>query len=390
MKKNKNFSHLAQTSDNPLAFEVEKAEGIYFYDKKGNKYIDLISGISVNNMGHRRTAVINAIKEQLDKYLHVMAYGEFVEKPQKDYAALLAGYLPATLNSVYFVNSGAEAIEGALKLAKRYTGRSEILSFIDSYYGGTHGALSITGSFEFKRAFRPLLPDVRHIRFNKEEDLEHITDKTACVVVECVQGEAGVVVAEKGYLQKLRKRCNDTGTLLVIDEVQTAFGRTGKLFAFEYYDIIPDILVLAKALGGGMPLGAFIASEEIMHSLSREPVLGHITTFGGHPVSCAAGMAALKLLNKSKVFLTAPGKHILFKKNLKHKKIKEIRGKGLMMALRFESPEICNKVIANCFKNKLITDSFVFAEDCLRISPPLIISEKQILDACEIILKSIQ
>ena len=383
------FEHLAQTSDTPMAFEVESAEGVYFYDKSGKKFIDLIAGISVNNLGHRHPAIINAIKKQCDKYLHVMAYGEFVEEPQIRYADMLAKYLPKSLESVYFVNSGSEAIEGAMKLAKRFTGRTEIISFENSYYGGTQGALSIAGNNEFKISFRPLLPDVRIIKYNLESELEHITERTACVVAECIQGEGGYIVPDDGYFKALRKRCSDKGTLLIIDEVQTAFGRTGKLFAFEHYDVVPDIIVLAKALGGGMPLGAFIASSELMGKLKSEPMLGHITTFGGHPVCCAAGMAAFEELIKTEIYKSNQSKGKLFKDLLKHKNIKEFRGIGLLLAIRFESEDYCQMVINKCVELGLITDSFVFAGDCLRITPPLIITEEQIRDAANIIIAAI-
>lgn len=376
---NKNdFGHLAQTSDNPLGFEVEYAEGIYFYDKGGRPYFDLISGISVNSLGHRHPEIIKAIKSQCDKYLHVMAYGEFVEEPQKEYAAFLVKHLPETLNSVYFVNSGSEAIEGALKLAKRYTSRTEIISFENSYYGGTHGSLSIAGNLEFKNAFRPLLPDVRMIRYNDETELKHITERTACVVAECIQGESGATVPDKDYMMLIRKRCTDVGAMLIIDEVQTGFGRTGDLFAFEYSKTAPDILVLAKALGGGMPLGAFIADEEVMGKLKKEPVLGHITTFGGHPVCCAAGMAFANELLKTGVYKLALEKEKIFRDNLRHELIKEIKGRGLLLAARFENEDICQRVINKCYENGIITDSFVFAGDCLRISPALIISNEEI------------
>ena len=389
-EKTNTFEHLAQTSDNPMAFEVENAEGIYFYDKRGKKFIDIISGISVNNLGHKHPAIIKAIKEQCDKYLHVMAYGEFVEQPQIDYADLLVKYLPKPLDSVYFVNSGSEAIEGALKLAKRFTGRTEIISFENSYYGGTHGALSIAGNDEFKNSFRPLLPDVRIIKYNHTESLEHITERTACVVAECIQGEGGYIIPDDGYLAKLSKRCIDTGALLIIDEVQTGFGRTGELFAIEHEKIVPDILVLAKALGGGMPLGAFIASSSLMGKLKSEPMLGHITTFGGHPVCCAAGIAFMNELIDSQIYKQAEAKGKLFKESLKHERIKEFRGKGLMIAIRFEDEDFCQKVINNCLMNGLISDSFVFAGDCFRITPPLIITAEEIEEACDIIISSIE
>ncbi len=389
MEKKKLFEHLARTSNNPLGFEVNMADGVYFYDKSGKSYIDFIAGIGVNNLGHRHPEIIKAIKLQCDKYLHVMAYGEFVERPQIDYASLLTDNLPKSLNSVYFVNSGSEAIEGALKLAKVFTGRTELISFENSYYGGTHGALSIAGNHQFRNPYLPLLPDVRMIKYNNPDDLKHITSRTACVVAECIQGESGFINGDKEYLKALRKACDDTGALLIFDEVQTGFGRTGELFAFEYYKVVPDILVLAKALGGGMPLGAFISSDVMMNKLSSQSTLGHITTFGGHPVCCAAGMTFMKQLIKEKIYKKAITLENLFRQFLKNDKIKEIRGRGLMLAIRLENEEICQKVISKCVENGLITDSFIFAGDCLRVSPPLTITEEEMGIAIGIINTSI-
>jgi len=390
MQKQLFFKYVAQTSDIPVSFEIEKADGIYLFDKTGRQYIDLISGIGVNNLGHRNQEVIQAIKNQLDKYIHVMAYGEFIQSPQVNFAKMLSDNLSDKLDSVYFVNSGSESIEGALKLAKRYTGKTEIISFKNSYHGSSHGALSITGNERAKRAFRPLLPDIKFIEFNNFNDLNNITHKTACVVIEPIQGEAGVVLPKNDYLIKLRKKCDDTETLLIFDEAQTGFGRTGTLFAYEQFNVVPDILCLSKALGGSMPLGAFISSKNIMSSLKNYPVLGHITTFGGHPVCCAAGLASLKIITEKKIYKLVHYKGELFKHLLKHTKIKDVRGKGLMLAVEFENAEISNKVIRRCMKNGVITDSFLFAPNCMRIAPPLIIEEEQIKKSCEIILSSIE
>src|ERR1700744_6244869 len=298
----------AQTTGFPLLLEFERAEGVYMYDKEGRGFIDLISGIGVSNLGHSNPYVVNAIKGQLDKYMHLMVYGEYVQPPQVRFAEKLISVLPSNLQSVYFTNSGTEAVEGALKLAKRYTGRSQIIACNNSYHGSTHGALSVMGNEEFKQAYRPLLPMINFIRFNEVEDLQFITHETACVIIETVQGEAGIRVPDKAYMQALRKRCDETGTLLILDEIQAALGRTGALFAFEHYGIVPDILLLAKALGGGMPLGAFISSNKIMGALKENPILGHITTFGGHPVCCAAGLAALEVLVDENLISSVPEK----------------------------------------------------------------------------------
>jgi acetylornithine/N-succinyldiaminopimelate aminotransferase len=379
----------AQTTDFPLLLEFERAEGIYMYNREGKAYIDLISGIGVSNLGHSNPYVVNAIKDQLDKYMHLMVYGEYVQTPQVRFAEKLVSLLPNHLQSVYFTNSGAEAVEGALKLAKRFTGRSEIIACNNSYHGSTHGALSIMGNEEFKQAYRPLLPGVSFIRFNDPADLELITDKTACVIIETVQGEAGIRVPDAAYLQALRHRCNETGTLLILDEIQAAFGRTGKLFAFEHFGIEPDILLLAKALGGGMPVGAFISSNQIMGALKENPILGHITTFGGHPVCCAAGLAALEVLLNENLIANVAEKEALFKKLLEHPAIKEVRGKGLMLAAEFESFELNKKIIDRCIENGVITDWFLHCSNSMRIAPPLIITHDEIKKACDVILEAI-
>ena len=379
----------AQTTDFPLLLEFERAEGVYMYDEQGKPYLDLISGIGVSNLGHSNPTVINAIKDQLDKYMHLMVYGEYVQTPQVRFAEKLISLLPDNLNSVYFVNSGAEAVEGALKLAKRYTGRSQIIACRNSYHGSTQGALSVMGNEEYKQAYRPLLPGVKFINFNDVNDLRYITDETACAIIETVQGEAGIRVASHEYMQALRKRCSETGTLLILDEIQAALGRTGKLFAFEHYRIVPDILLMAKALGGGMPVGAFIASTAIMGALKENPILGHITTFGGHPVCCAAGLAALEVLLNENLIGTVERKSNLFKELLLHPAIKEIRGKGLMLAIELESFEFNKKVIDRCIENGVVTDWFLHCSNSMRIAPPLIITEDQIRKACEVILEAI-
>jgi acetylornithine/succinyldiaminopimelate/putrescine aminotransferase len=383
------FNHLAQTSETPLALEIEKAEGIYLIDVSGKRYMDLISGISVSNVGHRHPKVLAAIHHQLEKYMHLMVYGEFIQSPQVQLAKLLSDNLPENLSSVYFVNSGSEAIEGAMKLAKRFTGRTEIISFKNAYHGSTHGSLSIMGNEEFKNAFRPLLPDIRQIEYNKINDLKQITTHTACVIIETIQGEAGAIIPQNDFLKLLKKRCNEVGALLVADEIQCGFGRTGKLFAFEHYNFIPDILCLAKGMGGGMPIGAFISSKEIMHSLTNNPHLGHITTFGGHPVSCAASAATLTVLLEEKLIELVETKEKLFRSLLKHSRIKSINGKGLLLAVEFESYELNKKIIDKCIEKGVITDWFLFNSHSMRIAPPLTITEEEITAACEIILECI-
>lgn len=360
------------------------------YNSEDKPYLDLISGIGVSNLGHSHPYVISAIKEQLDKYMHLMVYGEFVQTPQVQFAEKLVSLLPEHLRSVYFTNSGAEAVEGALKLAKRYIGRHQIIACKDSYHGSTQGALSVMGNEEFKQAYRPLLPGVNFIRFNNTNDLELITEQTACVIIETVQGEAGIRVPDIAYMRALRKRCNETGTLLILDEIQAAFGRTGKLFAFQQFGIEPDILLLAKALGGGMPIGAFISSTEIMGALKENPILGHITTFGGHPVCCAAGLAALEVLLDGDLIAGVAEKEALFKKLLVHPAIKEVRGKGLMLAAEFESFELNKKIIDRCIENGVITDWFLHCSNSMRIAPPLIITKEEIEKACEVILEAVK
>lgn len=383
------LQHVAQTSDSPLALEIVKAEGSTIYDASGNEYLDLIGGISVANIGHRHPEVVKATKKQLDAYMHVMVYGEFIESPQVQYAKLLTEHLPANLDSVYFTNSGTEAVEGAMKLAKRYTNRTEIVAFNKSYHGSTQGALSIIGDEYWRNAFRPLLPGIQHLDYNSFEDLDFITENTACVIAETVQAEAGIIVPNTDWIQALRSKCDETGALLVLDEIQAGFGRTGKLWGFQHFHIVPDILLLGKALGGGMPLGAFITSRDIMLHLTSNPVLGHITTFGGHPVSCAAGMAAFEVLLNENLTEAVNNKEKLFLETLTKGEFKAIRSFGLWTAIEFENEIKCKEVINKVLNNNVLTDWFLFAPGCLRISPPLIISSDEIHNACEVIIKSL-
>ncbi|MEK6476931.1 aspartate aminotransferase family protein [Catalinimonas sp. 4WD22] len=384
------LDHLAQTTHFPLMLEIERAEGIYMYGKDGQKYIDLISGIGVSNLGHRHPEVVKAVKEQLDKYMHLMVYGEFIQSPQIKLAKALSNTLPDLLNTCYFVNSGSEAVEGAIKLAKRFTGRYELVSCVNAYHGSTQGSLSVCGNEGFKQAYRPLLPGVRHIHFGNYDELEQITEHTAAIIIETVQGEAGVRLAKKDYFQILRERCYQTGTLLILDEIQAGFGRTGKFWAFEHYGIVPDILVAAKGMGGGMPIGAFISSAEIMGTLRENPILGHISTFGGHPVSAAASLATLKIIQKEKLHKEVDHKASLFKKYLIHPKIKEFRNKGLMMALGFDSFQTLKPVIDKAIELGVLTDWFLYCDNAMRIAPPLIITDDQVKESCDIILQAIE
>lgn len=389
-QRQKFLRHVGQTSDYPMMLDIEKAEGIYLYGKDGKVYRDLISGISVNNLGHRHPEVVKAIQEQLDKYLHVMVYGEYIQDPTVDLASYLASILPDELSTAYFVNSGSEAVEGALKLAKRFTGRSEIIAYDKGYHGSTHGALSVMGDEEFKNAFRPLIPGIRILGFNRIDQIDNVTKKTACVIIEPIQGEAGVRIADKEFLKQLRKKCDETGTLLIFDEVQTGFGRTGSYFAFESFDVIPDIITLAKGLGGGMPIGAFVSSEEIMSVFKTRPILGHITTFGGHPLSCAAALAAVKTLKESNLIDKVPAKGKLFISLLKHKEIKSVRGKGLFLAMDMGDPDRVKKIVTRAITNGVVMDWFLFSPEAIRIAPPLIITEEQIVDSASLILDSIE
>lgn len=381
--------HLAPTSSSPLALNITRAEGIYLYGSNDEKYIDLISGISVSNVGHRHPKVVEAIKQQVDTHMHLMVYGEYVQSPQVKLAALLAAQLPSPLSSCYFVNSGSEATEGALKLAKRFTGRTGLISFRNAYHGSTHGSLSVMGNEFFKNAFRPLLPDVSILDFNSFDQLENITEQTACVIIEPVQSEAGVRLPAEGYLQAVRKRCDETGALLIFDEIQTGYGRTGSLFAFEQFNVVPDILLLAKGMGGGMPIGAFISSPQIMSCLSADPPLGHITTFGGHPVCCASAAATLEVLIDEKLAEQVSVKEKLFHELLRHDAIREIRSKGLLIAADFEDGDLNRRIIDECIKRGVITDWFLFCDHAMRIAPPLTITEAEVREACSAILLAI-
>lgn len=383
------LDYLAQTSDSPLMLEIEKAEGVFLFDIQGKKYFDLISGISVSNMGHRHPKVIRAISDQLDKYLYLMVYGEYVQSPQVKFANLLAEKLPPVLNNTYLVNSGSEAVEGALKLAKRYTGRSEIVAFNNAYHGSTYGALSVMGNEEFKNSFRPLVPGTKFLEFGNFDDLDQISKHTACVIIEPIQGEAGIVLPPKNYLKAIRDKCTETGTLLILDEIQTGFGRTGTLFAFEQFDIVPDIICFAKGIGGGMPIGAFVSSREIMSVFKTDPVLGHITTFGGHPVSCAAAFANLQALLEEGWVDQVSAKEDLFRKLLVHKKIKKLRGKGLFLAMDMRDSKQVQDLTKILLDKGIIVDWFLFKDDSIRIAPPLIITIKQIEQACQLIIEAL-
>lgn len=384
------LQHVAQTSGSPLLLEVESAAGMYLYDPNGKAYLDLIAGIGVSCLGHRHPAVVEAIKQQTDQYLHTLVYGEYVLAPQVQLAQRLTQVLPPKLDNVYFVNSGTEATEGAMKLAKRYTGRSEIIACRKAYHGSTQGAASLMEPKDFTYPFYPLLPNIKHIEYNCNFCLEQITTQTACVIMEPVQAEWGIRPPFKDYLQQVRKRCSETGTLLVFDEIQTGYGRTGRLFAFEKYGVVPDILLLAKGMGGGMPIGAFVSSKEIMSSLTNNPILGHITTFGGHPVSCAAGLATLNTLLAEDYIGQVEEKAKLFRSLLKHDAILDIRNSGLMMAVELANFETIQKTIHYCLENGVITDWFLFNSQSLRIAPPLIIEEAEIKLACEVIVAGIE
>ena len=384
------LQHVGQTSPSPLMVEVERAEGIYFYSPDGKRYYDLIAGVTVNNIGHANRAVIEAVQKQVADYMHIMVYGEMVERPQVEYATKIASLLPGNLESVYFLNSGSEAIEGALKLAKRYTGRTELISMRNSYHGSTHGSLSVMGSEEYKNAFRPLMPDTRIIEYNNFDDLDLITTRTAAVLTEPVQSEAGVRLPATGYLEALRKRCDETGTLLIFDEIQTAFGRVGNLFATIKYGVTPDIICLAKAFGGGMPLGGFVASKEIMDTLTINPVLGHITTFGGHPVCCAAGLAALNYMLENNLSEKAEPLGKLYEELISgHPAVKEIRRAGLLIAVELGSSEKMYKMMSELTARGILSDWFLFCDTAFRISPPFTITEEEVRNSARIILEAL-
>jgi acetylornithine/N-succinyldiaminopimelate aminotransferase len=385
--KNEFFKYQAQTTPHPLALEISHAKGSYIYDTSGNEYLDFVAGVSACSLGHQHPRVVNAIKNQLDKYLHVMVYGEYIQESAVKFAKLLAENLPKSLEKTYLVNSGTEAIEGAMKLAKRATGRNEILAAKNAYHGNTHGSLSLMGFEERKQAFRPLLPNINFITFNNLEDLSKITCNTAAVVLETIQGGAGFIQPENNYLELVKKRCKKVGALLILDEIQPGFGRTGKLFGFENYNCTPDILVMGKGMGGGMPVGAFSASKELMELLEDNPKLGHITTFGGHPVIAAAALATLQEITETNIMKEALVKEALIRKNLVHPLIKEIRGKGLMLALILENIEVCNKLVLDGQKNGLILFWLLFESKAVRITPPLTISNDEIIKGCNIIIK---
>ncbi len=381
------LQYQAQTTQFSSAFEVEKAEGCYIYGKDGKKYLDFVAGVSANTLGHSHPKVLQAIHEQADKYLHTMVYGEYAQEKPVALCKLLAQVTPEPLEMTYLVNSGAEAIDGALKLAKRYTGREEIISMNHSYHGNTHGALSVCGNETHKRAFRPLLPMINFIDFDDEKELSKITEKTACVIAETIQGAAGFLVPQKDYFKKLKKRCEEVGALLILDEIQPGFGRTGKLFSFEHFGIVPDILVMGKGMGGGVPVGAFMSSREIMETLSHSPKLGHITTFGGNPLIAAASLATLKEVVESDLMTEIDEKEALFRQLLVHPKIKNINGKGLMLAVNLENPDYCLAVAKRCMEKGLIVFWQLYRNEYLRISPPLTISKAEIKKGCEIILE---
>lgn len=380
------FKYQAQTTKHPLAMTISHANGSYIYDTNQKAYLDFVAGVSATPLGHNHPKVIKAIKVQLEQYLHVMVYGEYIQKPAVELCKLLAKNLPYPLETTYLVNSGTEAIEGALKLVKRATGRSEIISAFNAYHGNTMGSMSVMGYEERKQVFRPLVPDVRFITFNKEKDLELITSKTAGVILETIQGGAGFIEPKNNYLAKVRAKCNEVGALLILDEIQPGIGRTGKLFGFEHYHCIPDILVTGKGLGGGMPIGAFTASKDLMDLLTENPKLGHITTFGGHPVIAAAALATLTEIIETKLIAETLEKELLFRALLEHPLILEIRGKGLMLALIMPSEEITNKVILTCQEQGLILFWLLFEPKAIRITPPLTISKEEIIKGCSIII----
>ena len=383
------FKYQAQTTPYAAGFEVEKAEGSYIYGKDGRAYLDFVAGVSANTLGHSHPKVVNAIKEQADKYLHVMVYGEYAQEKPVELCRLLAEATPEPLEVTYLVNSGAEAIDGALKLAKRYTGREEIISMKNSYHGNTHGALSVSGNEFHKREFRPLLPMISFIEFNNEEEFSKITEKTACVIAETIQGAAGFLTPSQNYFKNLKKRCEEVGALLILDEIQPGFGRTGKLFSFEHYDMVPDILVMGKGMGGGVPVGAFMSSAEIMKSLQHSPKLGHITTFGGNPLIAAASYATLKEVLDSGLMNEVDEKEKLFRELLVHPKIKKVNGRGLMLAVELESPEYTLDVAKRCMEKGLIVFWQLYRNEFMRISPPLTISKEEIKKGCEIILEAL-
>jgi len=380
----------AQTTDHPMGLEIASAEGLWVTDTSGKHYMDLVSGLAVTNIGHRHPKVVEAIKNQADLYLHAMPYGEYIQAPQVELAKKMRTLLPDSLNTIYYVNSGTEANEAALKLAKRYTGRTKLIGFVGAYHGSTHGSLSLSGNEKKKSAFRPLLPDVYHIRINNFDELELIDEKTAGVILETIQADAGVRIPTNEYMLALRKRCTEVGALLILDEIQTGMGRTGKLFAFEHYSITPDILTTAKAFGAGMPMGAFFASKEIMSTLRFNPMLGHITTFGGHPVCCAAALSGINAMLDEKMVENCEAKGALFAELLSHPAIIEVRRKGMLMAVEFESFEQVHKIYHECLNRGVITFWFLSCNNSFRLAPPLNITEEEIREACKRINESIE
>jgi acetylornithine/succinyldiaminopimelate/putrescine aminotransferase len=384
------LQHVAQTSPTPIGIEMKRAQGVYLFDVNGKEYIDAISGFSVANIGHSNPRVIRAVQQQVTEYMHLIVYGEFIQQPQVAYAKLLTDHLPASLNCVYFTNSGAEAVEGAMKLAKRVTNRTKIISFNKSYHGSTQGALSISGDEYWRNAFRPLLPDIYRFDFGSEEAIEAIDNRTACIIMETVQAEAGIIKPAKEWIRAIRGKCDKNGVLLVLDEVQAGFGRTGSLWAFEQYNIVPDILLLGKAIGGGMPLGAFIADKKHLDTFTVDPILGHITTFGGHPVSCAAGMEAMKVLLEENYTGTVKKKEQFLISHIQHPNIRVTRSAGLWMAVEFDSFETNHKAIQYCIRHGVISDWFLFAPNCMRIAPPLSITEPELEKMCSVIVESIE
>jgi len=383
------LKHVGQTSESPYLLEIERSEGIFLFDSSGKKYIDLISGVSVSSLGHNYKAVKDAIVEQAGKHLHLMVYGEFVQEPQVKLAEYLCNLLPNPHDRVYFVNSGSEAVEGAIKLAKRYTGRTKMFSYTNAYHGSSHGALSLCGNEDFKNSFRPLLPEVYILDFNNYEQLDLIDKDTACVIFEPVQAEAGIIIPELQYIKELQKVCKKNNCLLIADEIQTGFGRTGKMFGFENFDIVPDIICFAKALGGGMPIGAFTASDKIMKSFTSNPVLGHITTFGGHPVSCAAALSAIKHISEAGLVRDVIRKENIFREKLVHQKISEIRGKGLLLAVELGNFDNVIKLVKTGMKEGFVTDWFIFHDSAFRIAPPLNITDEEIILSCDLILSAL-
>lgn len=383
------LNHIGQTSPHPVGITIERAEGLYLYSPDGKQYMDLISGIGVSNIGHRHPYVVDAIKAQLDKHLHVMVYGEYIQSASNQLAEKLNTVTPNNIDCFYFVNSGTEANEAALKLAKRVTGRTELVSFNESYHGNTHGSLSVSGNEAKKNAFRPLLPDVKFIDFNNIQQLEDISEKTAAVIIEPIQGDAGVRIPSQAFMKSLRKRCDVTGAMLIMDEIQTGFGRTGSFWAFEQFGIIPDILTMAKAMGGGLPIGCFASSKEKMSALTHDPMLGHITTFGGNPVCCAASLATIEVIQGEKLLDQVENKGELLQKLLQHESIIEIRRSGLMIAVEFDTAERVNQIVQNCIDNGVICYWFLSCPNAFRIAPPLTITEEEIKKACKVILQAI-